>query len=619
MRKPTALKSFRPGPSVLFLLTCMGTGAAIGQTIPVVKNPWPMQLGNQWEYRVSIDEDEFRTWTARRGSDCEGFDFSAINDSTTRLTVMPANGVNRFYTSRFVRFEKQNGGAYHGNKFCNYIPEAPNSWNLRWYMRHPIADAGTDKPVRWMGSEGGVRWARSVLNVTQGYPKETTFHSGKGRTPIYEGGRMNGLPGYTYLPLTAFEGQANSPNGVVADVVYAQDMGGPVENHDELMNLLINEEFENSDEGRIDWKLEYVGTKVKHVLTEPVAGLDPDTKVLGVLFYEPYKRSPDAACEAYYFAENTGLIRVDASRVRVVPNDSQWSEQLCYSLFRLRDDAGRSVFAVPDVIFNADDPAMAFHDPVTSMQATSFSLVKNQNQDGLGFHSPDAASMISLPQPNTQLYMSNGKYWYFLSSGELHLHGSVKDAWKGKAPEVDGVYPWSNAGPQAIEYEGAMPLLLGQGQGLVVNRMKYWVHDYTTKTFPAAGRVNDLFPGFPWTDTHRLGITTDGVDKIFMTKDGHYVYYQRVGGRFQKVPGLEGKLWDLPKWGLAPSIGGHATVFDALRPADNPDTMMYGELITPDDGPEATTTKDLLVFKKGAAWLRYGLDGEWERWAGHMH
>lgn len=635
-------------------------------------NYWPQQLGNYWIFSLKgFDGIEVINWSLNFRGKSTGINASPkLNCTSTQINrmmnavntktawvVYPSSGLNRFVSSRYVAFYKESEVAYHGPKYCNLSPDPPNSWNLQWYMNNPVYDSASNN--RWIGSQGGMRMNRSTTNLVQNsdiaqygnFPKSLTLYNGNGRYPkttshydtsqnkwIPDNPSQTGLPGYSYLPLSSIPYQANTVNAVVPDFVYDFGMGyGPT--HTEFawrMSTYMNMSFT----GKLTWNLEYLDLQAADILSQQSlgsTGIPATAKVLGVIFFEPnYKNEPalvendEIPCEAYYFVPNVGPVKVSHSIVSVLPNDPTLSKtrQLCYYLYRNEINKSQARKGQPYVTFTdlagymSGIQANYYSYPVNSMELVAYKIYADPSADSYGFDSPTEASLMDAPQPNSQIYIKNGKYWIYTPNGLLYSEGSIQTAWLGKAYpcSINGatVYPWSNNGPDGLEY-GADLLTNTGRKGIVINDGCYWLHnpgDSLPGPFYEYGRVSDYFPGYSarfGNDTNNLSISGTGIGQILLVKDGYYMYYRKVNGAMQL--GQQGYLYELSGWSTSsPTVSGvHPIV---------PDAMMYGAVLNQSynelPGYPIPSAQQLIVFQKGAIWVRYGISGPWETWNGQL-
>jgi len=646
---------------------------AQSQNSSVAANYWPMELGNYWIFEVSeFNDKQFDLWKKNfKGNNtgvnaispnlplnCNSSDTctsSNVIGTKVAMVVNPTSGLNRFSTSRYVQWYKESPCAYHGPKYCNLIAGAPNSWNLQWYMRNPVEYSGQS----WLGSEGGIRFNRAVKNglLEQSgssnlerasevgrfgkFPKSTTFNSGAGRFPQ----KNTGFPGYSYLPLNKIINMPDTRSEVKTDFSYTFGMGSFI--NDTNQNTDPNNTFRLGRNSLINtvhqydlgFDLEYVELKASDVLTRNKNLLSPNTDVLEVIFFEPVAGSKESACEAYYFAKNVGPIKMTHSIVADLPGDDarrDKTRQLCFSLFKddFQKEAARKKTYLPNfAVLDSHKTAinnMEYTYPKNSFELITVNRKVNPTSDALGFHSPTAASVSDLAGPNSQMYIANGRYWIYDKNGVLYMEGSIEDAWKLRNPKGminketrQTIFPWTDKSPDAIEYEGDIPKVFGS-KGIIVNNGFYWLHNPNTSLpFDAnkTGSVIDLFPAYTsifGNSTDNLGLSSTGFGQVLLTKDGKYAYYaQGSGNKLTLI--RSGNISAQEKWKNAPKISGQSPL--------TPDTLMYGDFLdnkyitSNNQSFTASTIKSenqLLVFQKGAIWIKYGIEGDWEDWAGHL-
>lgn len=627
-------------------------------------NYWPVQLGNYWNYQVTEPTPgaflaEYDKWVANFQGNSTGVrnpgrtctSIQRPNDligSKVSTEVMPSLGTNRFNSSRFIQFYKEKGSAYHGPKYCNIINNnAENSWNLQWYIKNPFFIDGK----WWLGSEGGMRMARTVFNGSSSmasnqrewksqvyrygdFPKDVGFNSGAGRFPgVLSTGSI--IPGYTYLPLSDIPNLSNTSSRVVSDFVYNFKMGLGYSSHIQNRSTYLND---NPNGNRILWEMEYTRLKASDVLRN-YSLVGANTEVLSIIFFEPYFRGvtrlsdyDEMACENWYFVNNVGLVKLTHNIVAVIPGDDAnltKTRQLCY--YQFKDVFQKSLDAVDRTITFSDiQPYLADIDnkkysyPNNTFEITSFMINQNSNQDVLGFHSPDAATVSDYPQPGSVEYYSNGLFWDFYPNGLIWAQGNLESVWKGNSyikghidPNGTGtmIYPWTNKGPDAIE-NGSDIQLLFNNNSIVINDGVYWFRNpgsTTPNPFSApSGYIKDLFPGYYsrfGNDTNRLGVAVTGFNQVFIQKDGRYLYYGLDASNHLTLKS-EGWNRDLPKWQQAPKISG-SLPFEI-------DTMMYGSVMSPGSAMVPTqqpiSNKQLILFQQGKVWVKYGYSGEFEKW-----
>lgn len=615
---------------------------------------WPVELGNWWVFSVTeLDKEAVKKWDANfignQGSigpgqhGCTDPEFNWVDDvvgSKVAMEVMPSSGYNRFNTTRYVQFYKESAGAYHAPKYCGLLPESPEGWNLQWYMHNPVYYGNN----WWQGSEGGIRYERVALDgrttdpsnlITNTefaslgkFPKTLEFLNGAGRYPQIEQSG-NGLPGYSYIPLYKKPNQRNTANEVVPDFSYDFAMGYNPRNSD-FRHYQSNYLNAVSDKP-LRWDLEFVPLKARDVLSNPV--IAPDTSVLGILVFEPAGASlsvgNEIACEAYYLAKDIGPVKMTHSIVAVMPNDPDLAitRQLCFSLFKSdfqhslrREDHNISFSAL--VPYQTEIDKMSYNYPRNTFELLQYKRYSNPQSDKLGYHTP-AASFNNFPEANTQEYFSNGRFWVYKANGDLWAEGNLQSTWEPKnvqgLVDPDGsdvmVYPWSKSGPQAVTNSQDIQNLLG-AKGIVINQGVYWLRDSGDQNpfAKAPGYIKDIFPGYYelfGNDTARLGITTTGNNQIFLEKDGTYLYYRKNQSGGLEIY-LQGRNADLDKWQLAPTISTNKPFY--------PDGMMYGNLFSsayydPNSMCQPLgSEKQLIIFQKGAAWVKYDYTGDWETW-----
>lgn len=630
-----------------------------------LNNYWPMQLGNWWTYEITeFDYSKFNLWKAN----FQGSGTSSIKNTCTSanepvnllgskiaLTVVPNPGYNRFNTTRYVQFFKEDGAAYHGPVFCQPPADNPNSWNLHWYMHNPVYYNGN----YWLGSEGGVRFSRSALNgenLSAGdplleryssissfgkFPKELRFHSGAGRTPQY-GTNSLGLPGYTYLPLENVPDVSNINQRVNSDFRYDFGMGWnpawTISNPIDFRIMTNTYSNDWTEDNKMTWEMEFIPLKARDVLIKNV--IPQDTDVMSVVIFEPYYRTAQSigsnseiACENWYFAENIGLVKLSETIVAVLPDDPdlEKTKQLCFYQFKTNFESSQNLND-HGIIFSDLEPymqdinLMKYSYPINSFEITGYEIKNNPSTDELGFHSPDAASLNDFPESNSIEYFSNGRWWVFKQNGEIWSEGNLYDTWRnsgitGWTGSSGGlIYPWTNNGPDAVENGSDINYLFG-AKGIVVNDGVYWFRNSgAAQPFDApSGYLRDLLPGYYQLfgdNTDRLGIAVTGNNEIFIEKDGTYLYYGKDGSGNIYLK-LNGRNADLSGWQQAPAISG-------TRPF-SPDTMMYGAVFNQDynssaraDQSPISSTNQLIIFQGGRAWVKYGYTGSWETWRGHL-
>jgi len=639
---------------------------------PSSNNYWPQQLGNYWILSLNaFDETELRNWAANfRGNrtgvsgtithlNCTEADFDEMlgaAGSRAAWSIYPTSGFNRFVSSRYVTFYKESEVAYHAPKYCNLLDEPSNSWNLQWYMNNPVFDAASNNT--WMGSQGGIRILRSATDMVQNndiaqhgdFPKSTTLYNGSGRYPqtsahydavkeqwVPDSAAQTGLTGYSYLPLSFTPYQTNTLNSVVTDFSYDFGMGyGPTyTNFTWRMNTYLNMSYT----GKLTWNMEYLKLQAADILSEQAllsTTIAPTATVFGVVFYEPYYRNrpslvenDEAACEAYYFIPDVGPVRISHSIVAVLPGDDaslSKTTQFCYYLYRDEINKSQERKGLPPVDFsgladNMDEIQLNYyHYPVNTMELVAYKVYTDPTADRYGFDSP-AASLMDIPQPNSQIYIKNGNYWIYTPDGLLYMEGKIQDAWSSKAPacSINGgdLYPWSNGGPDGLEYGPDFLTNTGR-KGIIINDGCYWLHSPGDAAGPffEHGLVRDYFPEYFaqfGDDTDDLAVSGTGNGQMLLVKDGYYMYYQKVGEAMQL--GLHGYLRDLSGWNTSPPT------ISGVRPL-TPDAMMYGPILSQsyNDLPDYAIPAEnqLIVFQQGAIWVRYGFSGPWETWNGQL-
>lgn len=616
------------------------------------KNYWPQQLGNYWVYEVTqFNANEFSLWeqnfsgnsTGVGKRDCSGA-FGDYKNTTlgskVAMVLYPSMGYDRFFTSRYLQFYKESAAAYHGPQYCNLGAGTAEStgWNLQWFSHNPFFFNGQ----YWFGSEGGVRFYRaapdgrtaspslleskSEISGFGKFPKSSGLHGGGGRTPVTNS-PWQGVPGYTYIPLNNPPNSPNSSTAVNPDVHFEFGMGfiPPKDNFPISISSFLNDWLRDP----LIWDLEYIPLKAANVLTKNQ--LPADTDILSIVFFEPQQEKAagtEYACENYYFAANIGLVKLSHSIVTVLPDDASLDKtrQLCFYLYRSDftnsiDPAKRNTNFQVLTPYLTDINKFKYSYPLNSIELINSKIYNNPAADVFGFHSP-AASSTSVPEANSIEFFSNGRYWLFKPNGELYTEGNVHDTWANSnvTPQtVSGktVYPWTDNGPDEIESGADVQFLLGASE-IMVNGGAYWLRNPGTQNpfNNPNGLFADLFPAYGekfGNDTKNLAIAGTGSNNLFLTKNGYYFLYGK-NNESQLSVISEGLLKYFTNWQEAPYVSG--------KKPNAPDSMMFGKFLDENNNQSPTkqnnpikSDKQLIVYQQGLVWVKYGLNGDWEKWS----
>ena len=410
------------------------------------------------------------------------------------------------------------------------------------------------------------------------------------------------LPGYSYLPLSQTPSNPNTAEEVVPDFAYSFGMGagkGTFDTFSDSLNLYLNDTFN----GRLDWEMEFITLRASDIFTAPAAisptnTITPGAPVLGVLIFEPYFRHTETltayteiACEAYYFIPDVGPVKITSTMVATPPGDGanqlRETRQICFYQFRdeiNRSQAYKNQPPVHFTTFNArkqDIDSNHYSTFLNTMLLTSYKVHRNPAAGPYGFDSP-AASLMDIPAPNVQIYIANERFWMYKPDGLLFIEGRIKDHWQkenpaGCTPTVCSsnpatltslpVFPWSYGKPDDLEYGADVLAVTGQ-RGVIINHGYYWLHN-PGNSFPQAGKVGELFPGYSTShgkdgipfgdDTSNLSISNTGAGQLLLVKDGHYMYYQKIHSRPHTAfppAAVEQPLVVLKR---SPRLFGHAT------------------------------------------------------------